>query len=138
VEAGDQRQGAAQGGHPGQADHPGEVTCPAPLSHRGERGARTAPLLSCRPHPRSRPMTLRRTLLLLGGLALLAAALRQPASAYVEERYTLPRVINESTNIILLKVEKVNKERKLIYYKKLADIKGKHPTDVIKHNLSVG
>jgi hypothetical protein len=82
-------------------------------------------------------MNLRRTLLLLGALVLVALAL-QPAGAYVEERYTLPRVLNESTNIILLKVEKVNKERKLIYYKKIADIKGKHPTDVIKHNVGVG
>jgi hypothetical protein len=82
-------------------------------------------------------MNLRRTVLLLGALALLAAVL-QRAAAYVEERYTLPRVLNESTNIILVKVEKVNKERKLIYYKKIADIKGKHPTDVIKHNVGVG
>src|SRR5947209_874014 len=83
-------------------------------------------------------MTLRRTLALLGGVALLAATVLRPASAYVEERYTLPRTVNESTNIILLKVEKVNKARKLIYYKKIADIKGKHPTDVIKHNVGVG
>src|SRR4051794_35849601 len=52
--------------------------------------------------------------------------------AYVEERYTLPRVINESTNIVVLQVEKVNKERKLIFYKKIADLKGNHPTEVIK------
>jgi hypothetical protein len=82
-------------------------------------------------------MNPRRTLFVLGGLALLAAAL-QPAAAYVEERYTLPRVLNESTNIILMKVEKVNKARKLIYYRKIADLKGKHPTDVIKHNVGVG
>ncbi len=82
-------------------------------------------------------MNLRRTVLLLGALALLAGLLRR-AAAYVEERYTLPRVVNESTHILLVKVEKVNKERKLIYYRKVADIKGKHPTDVIKHNLGVG
>jgi hypothetical protein len=60
------------------------------------------------------------------------------AAAYVEELYTLPRVINESTNIVVVKIEKVNKERKLIYYKKVLDLKGKHPSDVIKHNVGVG
>src|SRR4051812_28385976 len=86
---------------------------------------------------RSRPMNPRRTLALLAGLVLLTVAVR-PGGAYVEERYTLPRVLNESTNILLLKVEKVNKERKLIYFRKIADIKGKHSTDVIKHNVGVG
>src|SRR5271165_3747625 len=82
-------------------------------------------------------MNPRRTLALLGGVVLLTVAVR-PGAAYVEERYTLARVLNESTNILVLKVEKVNKERKLIYYKKLFDLKGKHPTDVIKHNVGVG
>jgi hypothetical protein len=61
-----------------------------------------------------------------------------PSSAYVEVLYTLPQVINESTNIVVMQVERVNKERKLIIYKKLVDLKGKHPTDVIKHNVGVG
>ncbi|MCI0458832.1 MAG: VCBS repeat-containing protein [Gemmataceae bacterium] len=82
-------------------------------------------------------MNLSRTLALLVGVVLLGA-LADPGRAYVEERFTLPRVINESTHILVVQVEKVNKERKLIYYKKVADLKGKHPTDVIKHNLSVG
>src|SRR6266545_1487615 len=82
-------------------------------------------------------MNLRRTLALLGGVVLLAVTVR-PSAAYVEQRYTLPRVLNESTNIVVLQVEKVNKERKLIYYKKVLDLKGKHPTDVIKHNVGVG
>ncbi|MBL8798159.1 MAG: HEAT repeat domain-containing protein [Planctomycetia bacterium] len=58
--------------------------------------------------------------------------------AYVEIPYTLGRVVNESSNIVLMKVEKVNKERRLIYYTKVADLKGKHPADVIKHNISDG
>src|SRR5436190_12457891 len=57
--------------------------------------------------------------------------------AYVEERYTLARVVNESTNIVLVRVEKVNKEKKLIYYRKVADLKGKHEPDLIKHNVGV-
>jgi hypothetical protein len=82
-------------------------------------------------------MTYRRTLVVLLGLGLLGLVVR-PGGAYVEERYTLPRVVNESTNIVVVKVEKVNKARKLIYYKKIVDLKGKHPTDVIKHNVGVG
>src|SRR5688572_6201157 len=75
--------------------------------------------------------------------AALAAAgllgtLAGPAPAYVEARYTLPKMINESTNIVLMRVEKVNKERKLVYFKKVADLKGKHPADDIKHNIGVG
>src|SRR5262249_16167009 len=69
------------------------------------------------------------------GLLLWAVS---PASAYVEERYTLARIVNESTNIVVVKIERINKERKLIFYKKVADLKGKHPTDVIKHNVGVG
>ena len=72
------------------------------------------------------------------GALLALALLARPASAYVEALYTLPRVIKESTNIVVMKVVKVNKERKLIYYQKVADLKGKHPENDIKHNVSVG
>lgn len=77
---------------------------------------------------------------IVSAVAVVAAFLswQRPAPAYVEALYTLPRVINESTNIVVVQVEKVNKERKLIFYKKVADLKGKHPTDVIKHNVGVG
>jgi hypothetical protein len=82
-------------------------------------------------------MKLSRLSLAVFGLIVLGL-LARPLPGYIEERYTLARVVNESTNIVLMKVEKVNKERKLIYYKKVADIKGKHPTDMIKHNVGVG
>src|SRR5436305_3766350 len=82
-------------------------------------------------------MMLRRAMVL--ALAVLPLTFAIPRGlAYVEQRYTLPRVINESTNIVLVQVEKVNKERKLIYYKKVADLKGKHPTEFFKHNVGVG
>lgn len=69
---------------------------------------------------------------------VLVGAFTHSASAYVEERYTLPRIVNESTHIMVVRVEKVNKERKLIFYKKVADLKGTHPADAIKHNVGVG
>src|SRR5258705_7715369 len=76
--------------------------------------------------------------------ALLVAALAivsikdRPAQAYVEIPYTLGRVINEATNICVMRVEKVDKERNLIIYTKVADLKGKHPADTIKHNIGRG
>src|SRR5947199_8665249 len=58
-----------------------------------------------------------------------------PARAYVEAPYTLGRILNESSNVILMRVEKVDKERNLIIYRKVKDLKGTHPTDTIKHNI---
>lgn len=60
------------------------------------------------------------------------------AFAYVEIPYTLGRVVQESTAITLMRVEKVDKERNLILFKKVKDIKGSHPTEVIKHNIGRG
>jgi hypothetical protein len=55
--------------------------------------------------------------------------------AYVEVPYTLGRVCNESTHIMLVEVARVNKDKGLIIYKKLQDLKGKHPHNEIKHNI---
>lgn len=55
--------------------------------------------------------------------------------AYVEIPYSLGRVVSESTHIVLVEVTKVNKEKNLVIYKKLEDLKGKHPKDEIKHNI---
>lgn len=67
---------------------------------------------------------------------VLAFAFARPASAYVEAPYTLGRLIAESTHIVVLQVEKVDKEKRLIIYKKVQDLKGKHPTDIVRHNIS--
>ncbi len=83
-------------------------------------------------------MTINRRILgagtLLAGLAILVAW-PQRSEAFVEVPYTLGKVCNDSTNIILIQVEKVDKEKHLIIYKKVEDLKGKHPTDVIRHNI---
>jgi hypothetical protein len=57
------------------------------------------------------------------------------AQAYVEAPYSLGRVCQEATHIVLVEVVKVNKEKNLIIFKKLEDLKGKHPKDEIKHNI---
>src|SRR5436190_5419245 len=69
-------------------------------------------------------------------LAVLAAALlTSSARAYVEAAHSLGQVVQLSTNIVLMRVDKVDKEKRIIIYTKIRDIKGKHPAEVIKHNL---
>lgn len=58
-----------------------------------------------------------------------------PAFAYIEAPHSLGQVITLSTNILVLRVEKVDKTKNLIIYRKVEDIKGKHPTEIVKHNI---
>jgi len=58
--------------------------------------------------------------------------------AYVEAPHSLGLVCTLSTNIMVLRVEKVDRQNNLIIYRKVRDIKGQHPTDVIKHNIGRG
>jgi hypothetical protein len=71
-----------------------------------------------------------------GLVVLLAGVLLVPAGlAYVEAPMSLGAVVAQSTNVVLVRVESVDKQKNLIVYRKVKDIKGKHPTDVIKHNI---
>lgn len=67
--------------------------------------------------------------------AVLAIGIGVQAWAYVEIPYTLGRVLAESTHIVLVEVEAVNKEKNLVIFKKLRDIKGQHPDKQIKQNI---
>jgi len=72
------------------------------------------------------------------GLLVAASALVMPgteALGYVEAPFTLGRVTNESTNVLVMRVEKVDREKNLIVYRKVRDIKGTHPGETIKHNI---
>lgn len=60
------------------------------------------------------------------------------ALAYVEAPMSLGDVISQSTNVVLMRVESVDKQKNLIIYRKVRDVKGKHPTDLIKHNIGRG
>jgi hypothetical protein len=62
----------------------------------------------------------------------------QPAHAYIEAPYSLGQVCNESSNILIMRVEKVDREKNIIIYRKVRDLKGKHPTEEIKHNIGRG
>ena len=44
-------------------------------------------------------------------------------------------IVTQSTNAMLMRVEAVDKEKNLIIFNKVRDLKGKHPRDVIKHNI---
>ncbi len=61
-----------------------------------------------------------------------------PAPAYVEAPITLGDIVRQSTNICLMQVTKVDREKNLIIYTKLQDIKGKHHQNEIKHNIGRG
>lgn len=73
--------------------------------------------------------------LILVGIVL--GALSPLAHSYVEAPYSLGQTVNESTNVLLVEVTRVNKEKNLIIYKKLRDIKGKHEGAEIKHNIGM-
>ncbi|HZZ73715.1 MAG TPA: VCBS repeat-containing protein [Pirellulales bacterium] len=70
-------------------------------------------------------------------LALLAALLAWPAPsrAYIEIPYALGRIVTESNYVIVLQVEKVEKTKNLIIYRKIQDLKGTSPAAVIKHQI---
>jgi len=69
---------------------------------------------------------------------LVVLALPLTVRGYIEAPYTLGRVLHEATNILVLRVEQVDRERNIIVYRKVEDLKGKHPTEVIRHNIGRG
>ena len=87
----------------------------------------------------TRRARLRQSLLRISGVCILLVACTtlnlRSIQAYVEAPQSLGSVIQQSTNIMVCVVEKVDKEKNLIIYKKIEDLKGKHPTDIIRHNI---
>ncbi len=71
-------------------------------------------------------------------VALALAAAPLPAPAYIEAPYPLGRLMAESSHILVAQVEKTDKEKNLVIFRKVQDLKGKHPTDVIRHNIGRG
>lgn len=69
-------------------------------------------------------------------LGLLLPALAAPAAPYIEAPMSLGAVVAQSTNIVVLQVEKVDKVNNRILYRKVRDLKGTHPTDVVRHNIA--
>jgi hypothetical protein len=61
-----------------------------------------------------------------------------PAWGYVEAPYTLGKVIEDSTHIVLVEVARVQKEKGLVIFKKLKDLKGTYDGEQLKHNIGAG
>ncbi|HWE04607.1 MAG TPA: FG-GAP-like repeat-containing protein [Tepidisphaeraceae bacterium] len=74
--------------------------------------------------------------IVLLAFAFLLFTLPASAPAYVEAPYTLGRICTESSNIVILRLEKVDREKNLLVYRKVRDLKGTHPGETIKHNIS--
>ena len=74
--------------------------------------------------------------LLCGALAATAA----PATAYVDHinSFSLGHVLRTSDTIVVLQVDKVNREKRLIHFKKVAELKGKVEGDAVNHELKDG
>jgi HEAT repeat protein len=65
----------------------------------------------------------------------LAALLALPAlaPAYIDRPPTLGRLVRyDAADIAVIRVEKVSKEKGVIVYKKVADLKGKYPTEQVR------
>src|SRR6516164_1871319 len=72
----------------------------------------------------------------VGGVLLLTALLPTPrAEAYVEAPHSLGMVVSQSTNIVVMRVEAVDREKNIIVYRKVKDIKGTHPHEFIRHDI---
>jgi len=70
-----------------------------------------------------------------GILGLWAALAATPAHAYIQAPHSLGRITQESTNVLVARVEKVERGQNLIIFRKVRDLKGTHPGDVIKQNI---
>ena len=66
---------------------------------------------------------------------LAAGGAVRPAWGYVEAAYTLGRLINESSNVLLVRVESVDRQKNLIIYSKVRDVKGTFKDGPINHNI---
>jgi hypothetical protein len=81
-------------------------------------------------------MNTRKYIVALSLLALLWLPGR--AHAYIEVPYSLGRLVNESLYIIVLKVDKLDRDRNLIIFSKVKDLKAPTPHAVYRHNIGTG
>ena len=67
---------------------------------------------------------------------VLLGEIMPPAQAYIDvPPHTLGHMCSYSTDIAVLRVEKVDKEKKVIFYRKVQELKGKWPAEVIFHQV---
>ncbi len=68
-------------------------------------------------------------------LLLGASFFGERAAAYIHKPMTLGYVIQQSTNIVVMRVEKVEDGDNVLHFRKLRDIKGTHHEDVIVQQI---
>ena len=68
----------------------------------------------------------------------IAWTLTAPAWGYVDISPTLGYLIKEADCIAVLRVEKIQVEKRVVLYEKIADLKGKFPQKISKHHLAGG
>ena len=71
-------------------------------------------------------------------LLLVHCAAPALSEAYMAAMPTLGKIIKDSSDIAVLEVDKVSREKQVIIFKKVADLKGKGVPDVVKHKLTDG
>jgi HEAT repeat protein len=71
-------------------------------------------------------------------LTVAVFGLTSPAHGYIDRAPTLGRLLNDSTNVVVLRVEKVRQDRHAIIYSKVANLKGQHAGDQVKHEIAGG
>src|SRR5262249_3647350 len=61
-----------------------------------------------------------------------------PSRAYIDSTPTLGKLIADSNNVVVLRVDKVSRDKQAVVYTKVADLKGKDWPEVVKHKLTDG
>ncbi|HXD84844.1 MAG TPA: YdjY domain-containing protein [Urbifossiella sp.] len=58
-----------------------------------------------------------------------------PSPAFIEAPHTMGRICSESTNVVVVEIARIDDKKNLIIFKRVEDLKGKHPQEQIKHNI---
>jgi hypothetical protein len=73
------------------------------------------------------------TLVVLAGLGLPA-----PGRAYMRSYLTLGKVMADSAHILVLQVDRVGREKRIVVFKRVSDLKGKGAAEEVKQRLTEG
>jgi hypothetical protein len=73
------------------------------------------------------------------GAALAASAFllssRRESEAYIERPMSLGAIVAQSTNIVVLELESVDRRENVLQFRKVKDLKGRHPSDRLTHHI---
>src|SRR5262249_10504987 len=61
-----------------------------------------------------------------------------PSWAYIAALPTLGKVIKDANNIAVLRVDQVSRDKQVVIFSKVGDLKGKGAPEVMKHKLTDG